>query len=326
MPIVNKSAYRKPFYMINGHMETILPSLFRKVGGPQYSRERITTEDGDFLDIDWLLQKDSDHLAIISHGLEGSSERPYVRGVANTFYETGWNVLAWNCRSCSGEMNKTFRLYHHGATYDLSEVVRYAFKKKPFTKIVLIGFSMGGSLSLKYMGENPRVLPDEIKGAVVFSVPMRLEDSARALSSWDNAVYRKRFLKKLIRKIKIKASSFPNEYPLDGIDDVRDFAALDSKYSAPLNGFETAGDFYEYASAGNYLEYIDRPALIVNAKNDPMLPDSCYPYELAGKHPFIFLETPEKGGHVGFHLKGDKSWMEVRALEFVKENIMRNEK
>ena len=179
MPIIDHSNYKRPFYLFNQHLETIIPSMFRKIKGVEYQRERIDLEDGDFLDLDWV--KDGHgRLVIISHGLEGSSNRHYVKGMAKLFNRNEWDVLAWNCRTCSGEMNRTARFYHHGATDDFKSVVDHAVSLNKYQTIVLIGISMGGSLTLKYLGEN-EVFPEALLCATVFSVPCNLKSSVLAL-------------------------------------------------------------------------------------------------------------------------------------------------
>ena len=316
MPLISSSSYtERPFYLFNPHLETIAPSAFRKVKLPPYTRERIETPDDDFLDLDWL-QKGNHQLVVLSHGLEGDSSRPYIQGMAKVFSENGWDVLAWNCRSCSGEINRARRMYHHGVSDDLEFVVQHALKEG-YQKLILVGFSMGGSITLKYLGEHRHQLPKEVTRAVVFSVPCDLGGSARALSAKGNAFYRKRFLRKLGRKIKAKANQMPELFSCEGLERINHFPDFDGRFTAPLHGFKDADDFYEQASANRYIPEIRIPTLIVNAKNDPMLPESCYPVGLAREHPFVYLETPEKGGHVGFSLAGQQmNWAEQRALEF----------
>ncbi|MEQ1588434.1 MAG: alpha/beta fold hydrolase [Cyclobacteriaceae bacterium] len=165
MPLIPSSPYRPPFHLFNGHLETIIPSIFRKVSAV-YQRERIELTDGDFLDLDWL-SKGRNKLVIVSHGLEGNSDRHYAKGMAAYFFERGWDAIAWNCRGCSGEINRLPRSYHHGATEDLAAVVDHAIQKS-YTHIVLVGFSMGGSMTLKYLGERKDCIANAIKSAVVF--------------------------------------------------------------------------------------------------------------------------------------------------------------
>lgn len=321
MPLIETSSYtRPPFYLFNPHLETIVPSVLRKVKLPAYERERIHTADNDFLDLDWL-RKGSDQLVILSHGLEGSSEKAYVKGMARAFTGKGWDALAWNCRSCSGELNKAPRMYHHADSHDLQTVVHHALRGKGYIKIVLVGFSMGGSITLKYLGEFSRELPEAIRRAVVFSVPCDLGGSARELSKKGNGFYRRRFLKKLGKKLKAKAAQMPELLSCAGYEEIRHFSQFDNRFTAPIHGFTDADDFYYQGSANTHLPHIRIPTLIVNAKNDPMLPPSCYPVALAEKHSHVFLEMPAYGGHVGFSLKGrEQNWAEGRALEFAEED------
>ncbi|HNP16864.1 MAG TPA: alpha/beta fold hydrolase [Fulvivirga sp.] len=316
MPLVN-STYHPPFWLKNGHLATIYPSSFRKVTGVLYERERIATPDNDFLDLDWI-KNDSDQLVIISHGLEGSSDRPYVKGMAKYFSKKGWDILAWNCRSCSGEINQAARFYHHGDTDDLSLVIDHALKSKDYKKVVLIGFSMGGSLTVNYLGKYGINIPPSVKAGVAFSIPVDLKAGAIALSRKENSFYRKRFLKKLKMKMTLKAELYPKLIQLDDFDFIKAFPDFDERYTAPLHGFENADDFYKQASAGNYMEGTTVPILICSALNDPFLPAECYPYEQCKTHKLLHLETPKHGGHVGFSLaNSDINYMELRAMEFV---------
>jgi len=314
MPLIPSSPYQPPFHLFNKHLETIVPSIFRKVTAT-YKRERIELIDGDFLDLDWL-SKDRDKLVIVSHGLEGNSDRHYAKGMASYFFQRGWDSLAWNCRGCSGEINRLPRFYHHGATEDLGAVVDHAIKKK-YSQIVLIGFSMGGSMTLKYLGEKKGSVSKAIKSAVVFSVPCDLGSSARELEKPTNKFYLNRFLKKLGVKMQTKSLLFPKQISTVGFEKIKSFREFDNRYTAPLHDFADADDFYTKASCGPYLPAIQIPTLIINALNDPFLPDACYPFDLAKNHDFIHLETPARGGHVGFSLLSKlENWMEQRAFEF----------
>ncbi|EMR04477.1 YheT family hydrolase [Cesiribacter andamanensis] len=320
MPLLPATPYSPPFYLFNRHLETIVPSTLRKVALPPYERERFVTPDDDFLDLDWLRQG-SGQLVIISHGLEGSSDRPYVKGMAKVFWERGWDVLAWNCRSCSGEMNRAERMYHHGATDDLAAVVEHV--RSAYSKIALTGFSMGGSMTLKYLGEMGAGVPKEIYRAAVFSVPCDLGSSARALSSWDNTLYRKRFMRKLYKKLQQKLQLQPHlPIDLDRFKEIKGFPDFDTCYTAPLHGFKDSADFYAQASSGQFIPHIQVPTLLANALNDPMLPLSCFPVEMALTHPYLYLEMPRRGGHVGFSQgKNKPTWAEVRALAFITEKL-----
>ncbi|MEQ8809396.1 MAG: alpha/beta fold hydrolase [Imperialibacter sp.] len=318
MPLISKSSYkRRPPYLFNPHLETVVPSAFRKVRGVTYDRERVELEDGDFLDVDWLT-RGSDKLVVLTHGLEGSSDRPYIAGMAKYFAANGWDALAWNCRTCGGEMNRLPRLYHHGATEDLSAVVEHGLKSGRYRKIALVGFSMGGSMSLKYLGERGSQVREEIIGAATFSVPCNLWDSAVQLTRRSNKFYKDRFLNKLKEKMKVKALRHPDVVNATDIDLITTFDEFDDRYTAPLHGFSSRGDFYLKATSDQFYPELKRPALVANALNDPMLGDKCYPYEMARESSYLYLETPKVGGHVGFTQTGAEIyWAEMRALEFL---------
>lgn len=319
MPVVASSRYtHPPFYMINGHLETIIPSMFFKIEEELYRRERLELPDGDFIDIDWIKENNNKCL-VISHGLEGDAGRYYVKRTARHFKALGWDVAAWNCRSCSGEMNRLPRFYHHGDTEDLEAVVSEVLDQG-YEKVVLMGYSMGGSMSLKYLGETSR--DERVKGAVVYSVPCNLRDSALQLQLKSNQIYEQRFVKKLLEKIRIKATMHPS-ISLVGIDDILDFDAFHDRYTAPLHGFSSKEDFFEKSTCDQFFPNIQVPVLIVNAKNDPMLGAACYPTDMASKLPYVFLEVPSRGGHVGFSLAGKiASYMEIRAEQFIHEKIL----
>lgn len=307
--------YAPPLLLFNKHIETIYPSLFRNVAGIEYLRERISTPDKDFLDLDWL-KKDSRKLVILSHGLEGNSQRSYIKGMAKIFFAHGFDVLAWNYRGCSGEMNHTLRFYHSGATEDLGHVIEYALAKK-YDEINLIGFSLGGNLTLKYLGEMGNTLDKNVKNAVVFSVPLNLYTSCQKISERMNWVYSQRFLKSLKEKVLLKSRLIP------GIDAsqlayINSLIEFDNAYTAPLHGFKNAIDYYNQCSSIHFLNQIQRPTLIVNAKNDPFLSEDCYPQHLK-EHTFVKVHYPKRGGHVGFALFNQNGlyWSEQRALHFI---------
>ena len=316
--------YQAPWYLPNGHLQTIIPSLFRKVSGLKYKRERITTPDGDFLDLDWISLEGtplpaSDTLIIISHGLEGDSQRSYVKGLAKAFLTNGCHALAWNYRGCSGESNKLPHFYHSGATQDLAQVVEHVLQQKEYKQLVLAGFSLGGNLTLKYLGEQGGKLPSQIWKSVVFSVPLDLAASSRKIGLRGNRIYELRFLQHLRRKLRHKAQLQPGALNLKPLENIRTLWEFDDQYTAPLHGFKSAADYYARCSSIQFVQHIRIPTLILNAKNDPFLSKECYPAEALEGHPYVKFESPSEGGHVGFPQKGDMNYLEKRALQFVFE-------
>lgn len=318
MPLLSRSSYQgPPAYYLNGHFETIIPSLFRKVADVAYHRKRIDTPDGDFLDLDWT-EVGSDSLLIVSHGLEGGSDRHYAKGLAKLFNLRGVDVLVWNNRSCSGEMNRGPILYHHGCSDDLHEVVKHALSLKRYNNLYLSGISMGGSQTLKYLGEKALDLPAVVKAAAVYSTPCNLPASAATLRYRSNRFYKNRFLDKLKAKVRRKALQFPDLIDVEFLDQVHDFDTFDTHFTAKLHGFDDANDFYRSVSADRWMENIQVPTLILNAQNDPLLEGLCYPIAMAEDHPHLFLEMPLRGGHTGFTLRGQEfTWSEQRVWEFI---------
>jgi predicted alpha/beta-fold hydrolase len=319
MPILPTPVYRSSPWLFNGHMQTIFPSIFRKVKFDYHSRERLELPDGDFVDLDWaFVTPERKKLVIITHGLEGDSHRHYVLGMAKIFTQNGFDALGWNCRSCSGEMNRLPRFYHHGDASDLRQVVHHAIQQYGYDEIVLVGFSMGASLSLRLVGENPELVPPQVKKVIGFSVPCDLLTSVKILSQNANKIYSSRFLRKLGAKIKQKEKNFPEQLNSEGYEKIKHFIDFDNRYTAPLHGFTDAFDFYTRASVKPFLPNIRVPSLIVQALNDSFLSAECFCYDEAANNDQLFLETTEHGGHCGFMLRGSEfSWAELRALEFV---------
>ena len=320
---MTENLYAPPFLFGNGHVQTIFPVLFRKVEDILYERERITTFDKDFLDLDWSV-KGHDRLAVISHGLEGDSRRAYIKGMVKAVNEGGWDALAWNYRSCSGEPNRLLRSYHNGVTDDLSFVINHAGGKRPYKEIALIGFSLGGNLTLLHLGrETPNPM---VKKAVVFSVPCDLTESAKVLAKPVNRLYMKRFLILLHEKIKAKMKLMPGLMDDKGYGDIKDFKAFDDRYTAPIHGFESAEDYWEKCSSKPYLPHIQIPTLIVNAVNDPFLPKACFPVQEARANKHISLLMPRSGGHVGFvsFNRQNLYWSEMQAVDFLNNFLNRD--
>ncbi|WKN30676.1 alpha/beta fold hydrolase [Porifericola rhodea] len=316
--------YQPPYWLFNGHLQTIIPSQFRKVESVNYERQRLHTPDDDFLLLDWSVAE-SDRLVIISHGLEGDSNRPYILGMVRAFNRASWDALAWNFRGCGGEINHTLRFYHSGATDDLDLVISHALSQKQYKSITLVGFSLGGNLTLKYLGESGDKLPPQVKVGVAFSVPLDLYTCSEQISSPANFVYSRRFLKNLKKKVSQKVLHMPNDLSTMHFNQIKSLKDFDDFYTAPLHGFKDAMDYYTHCSSLYYLEDIKVPTLLVNAKNDPFLSDKCYPVEMLRDHPYVHLETPLSGGHVGFMPRGagadDNYWSEDRAVTFAKAKL-----
>ncbi len=318
MPIVNPSSYRPPPLFRNGHAQTIFPSQCRHIHGVLYQRLRITTPDDDFLDLDYSMIGAS-RLVVITHGLEGNSQRAYVLGMVRAMNRRGWDALAWNFRACGGEINRKERLYHSGDTADLETVVQHVLDSNRYEQLALVGFSMGGNITLKYLGEHGQAVSEVIRAAVAFSVPCDLYSGAIKMARASNTLYMNRFLLGLGKKIRIKAHMFPGRFEIKDYHRIRTFKEFDGRYTAPLHGFASAEDYYEKASCKPWLPRIAIPTLLVNAEDDPFLAPPCYPREEARQSPCFHFEAPAHGGHVGFVTSNSNGeyWSETRAAGFI---------
>ncbi|MFX0556260.1 YheT family hydrolase [Maribacter sp. CXY002] len=317
MPLVS-SKYQTGLFFRNGHLSTIYAGLVRRVDYTEQYRERLLLSDGDFLDLDWsYAQAPTSKVVVIIHGLEGNSKRAYIKGSAKILQQNGFDVCAVNLRGCSGEPNKLFRSYHSGATEDLQEIIVSILEKDKYQNILLHGFSLGGNLLLKYLGESNSI-PKYIKGAVAVSVPCKLDDSLAQLLSLKNAHYAQKFKKNLIDKLKIKQQLFPSEISVSDIKKIKTLKDFDDIYTSKAHGFRDAMDYYDKCSCLQFLKNIKVPSLIINAQNDTFLGEACYPVQEAKYNENLFLEIPKHGGHVGFHGKNNITYSEKRTTEFLK--------
>ena len=240
----------------------------------------------------------SRRLAILCHGLEGSSQSKYIIGTGNLLLNNGWDIAAINYRGCSGVINHNPRLYHSGATDDIHEVVSQL--GDAYDEIALVGFSLGGNLVLKYAGEGVYPTAKKILCVVAISVPVDLEAGSKQISKKSNLIYEKKFLKSLHLKVKDKSSQYPDLIDPSSMKSVRTIFDFDDVYTSKLHGFKDAKDYYNKSSSKQFLSTIKTPTLIINALDDPFLPKQCYPQNEANQNKWITLLTPKFGGHVGF--------------------------
>lgn len=311
MPII-QSTFDPPRWLRNGHLQTILPVLWPQRGLP-WEQERLELADGDFLDLAWL-RGGNKRVVILSHGLEGDSDAKYIQRLAAALTAAGWDALSWNFRGCGREPNRLARFYHSGETGDLHTLVAHASKQ--YKTIALIGISLGGNVTLKYLGE--AAPHPAVRAGIAISAPVDLAASARELDRrLLNRVYLRRFIKTLVAKVRAKAVRFPEQFDLRELESVTTFQAFDDRFTAPLHGFRDADDYWAQSSARQFLARISRPALLLNARDDPFLPPSCFPEQEARESAGFNLEAPAHGGHVGFWDRLGGGWLERRVVEFL---------
>ena len=321
MPIT-KSNYTPNFIFKNKHINTAFKTLLYNQN-ICYNRKRINTPDNDFLDLDFSTNN-AETCVIALHGLEGSSKSKYIIAAIKFLNANGIDAIAVNFRGCSGEPNRQPYSYHSGKTDDLNLVINYIIKNYTYKNIFLLGYSMGGNILLKYLGETTNV-NSKIKGGIAFSVPCDLKGSSEVLSNKQNKLYLNRFLKTLKHKALKTINSYPNlNLSKEKILKSKNFEDFDNVVTAPLFNFKNANDYYLKNSSINFINNINTSTLIVNALDDTFLSESCYPYNEAENNQFVTLETPNYGGHVGFNtsiIANKNIWSESRVLQFIISNL-----
>jgi predicted alpha/beta-fold hydrolase len=316
MPLVT-STYKPKFYFRNGHISTIYSAIFRNVKGLVQDRERITLSDGDFLDLDWSYSAKKSHkLIIILHGLEGDAQRPYIKGTAKFFNINSIDAVSVNYRGCSGESNSKYRSYHSGATEDLEDVINHVLKTKDYSDIYIKGFSLGGNMLLKFLGER-EVIPKQVKAAIAISVPCDLTTSSIELHKFKNIIYHQSFIRSMMKRLKEKQNKFPKCISKDEIESIKILKDFDDVYTSKAHGFKDAIDYHKKCSSLQFLKKITIPTLIINALNDSFLSPECFPVKEAKHNSNLHLEMPDYGGHVGFVDSNNIYYNESRALDFI---------
>ncbi len=318
MPLIT-SDFTASFPFTNKHFSTIYRTLFTN---PivNFTRKRIETEDADFLDLDFSFVN-SKKIAVLIHGLEGSSNSKYILSTTKYLNSKEFDVVVINLRGCSGELNRHYKAYHTGETGDLDFVIRTIIEQYAYEEISLVGFSLGGNVVLKYTGEQEHDMNPLIKKVVSVSPPCDLKGSSKQLSKKSNLIYMKRFLNTLIKKATEKRKLFPKQnINLEKLLKAKNFDDFDNLYTAPSFGFKDAEDYWNKASSKPYLKKIKTPTYILTSKNDPFLSASCFPIEAASSNPFLHLELTKCGGHIGF-IKSfktkDEFWFEKKITTFL---------
>ena len=257
---------------------------------------------------------------IVWHGIEGSSDSVYMLETAQKAFDAGFNVVRMNLRNCGNTDHLTDAIYHGGLTEDLKAVVDELIKHDGLKKLFLVGFSLGGNMVLKLAGEYSDSAPGEVVAAVAVSPSVDLNASANEICLRSNWIYHQDFVKRLKRRVKIKAKLYPHIYDTSQLHLVRSLREFDDRYTAGAHGYLNADDYYFKASALRVIDRIRLPTLIIHAQDDPFIPFKPLRDPLVTGNPNILLLAPEHGGHVAFISRNreDRFWAENRAVEFCK--------
>ncbi|MCB9800332.1 MAG: alpha/beta fold hydrolase [Candidatus Omnitrophica bacterium] len=304
-------------------MHTIFAYFFRPAPKTPLTRRRIELEDGDFLDIDFLEGRQDAPLVIIVHGLEGSSDARYVRGFLSKLHALGWQAACMNMRGCSGEPNRLKVSYHSGKTEDLDPVVGYVLKNCTMKAVYMVGFSIGGNLVLKWLGEKGGDAEKIIQKAASVSAPYDLVKAAEVLDRGLNRqIYTRKLLFTLKRKTFAKARQFPGLINKWKVRWASTFRAFDREVTSKINGFKDEYDYWKQSGCIHVLDKIRVPSLLVHADNDSFYPGKFFPHTLVDSSKYLHALITPTGGHLGF-VSGSwpwkmGMWMEDRVIEFLK--------
>ncbi|WP_299795354.1 hydrolase [uncultured Shewanella sp.] len=318
-------SFSPPWWARSPHVQTILP-VFTKVDRPALSRERLELSDGDFIDLDWLsFPEDGQTILVVIHGLEGSAESHYVRRLLQDCRARGLCAVVHHHRSCSGEPNRLARSYHSGDTRDLHENLTHLKARFPNSRIRAVGYSLGGNVLTKYLGEHSD--SSLIERAVVVSAPLKLAACAKKLEKGFSKVYQSYLIKqlqqKLTKKVQDKRLSESMPVSMSQIEELNTFYSFDHRVTAPLHGFEGVDDYYHRASGMNFLQHICQPTLVIHAEDDPFMTREVIP-PAKKLSPDVVYELHSRGGHVGFIDGGTpfkpKYYLEKRILTFLSQS------
>ena len=310
--------YRAPAWLPGGHLQTLYPSLFLRVLPVVYRRERLELEDGDFLDFDWVDGTPGAPLVMLFHGLEGSADSHYARGLMAHAKARGWHGVVAHFRGCSGEDKRLPRAYFAGDSEDIERMLRHVKTRHPDVPLYAVGVSLGGNALLKWLGEAGEAARVLVERAAGVSAPLDLAAAGNALDrGFNRLVYTARFLGTLKRKALRKAQRFPGMLDARAVAAATTFREFDTLVTARLHGFRDADDYWLRVSSGPLLNAITVPTLVINAKNDPFLPAWALP-AAADVSPAVILEQPDSGGHVAFPsgpFPGNLDWLPQRLMQ-----------
>ncbi|WP_244814326.1 hydrolase [Caballeronia sp. Lep1P3] len=322
--------YSAPRWLPTSHAQTIVPALFGRKPDVRYRRERWNTPDGDFIDLDWLAH-DSDAarpasaapLFVLFHGLEGNSDSHYARTLMAAAQARGWHGVVPHFRSCSGPLNDLPRFYHLADSAEVDWILR-RLRERHAGPIVAAGVSLGGNVLLHWLckrGADASI----ISAAAAISAPLDVHAGGQAISQGFGMVYTRSFLKSLKKKALAKLAQYPGLYARDAVLAARTLYEFDNVVTAPLHGFRDTNDYWSTATVRAHLKRIEVPALVLNARNDPFLPDSALPSQ-AEVSPCVTLDQPNHGGHVGFMtgpFPGRIDWLSSRVFGYLEHFLPR---
>jgi uncharacterized protein len=322
------STYQAPWWLPGGNAQTLY-AYFLPRRAVQYRRERVDTPDGDFIDFDWLDASLTAPTLVMFHGLEGSSRSHYALACAHVTRAHGWNFVIPHFRGCSGEPNRTVRAYHSGDVESVEWMLAHVTRTQTQSSICAVGISLGGNALTKFcgtkLGENVPTaqIARPLKAAASICAPLDLGMSGERIAQGFNRVYTRNFLRTMKVNAQRRAQQFPDAFDNTRAQAAHTIAEFDDAYTAPVHGYASVADYYHRASCRPNIATIPIPFLLINALNDPFVPDylALKAHELS---PSVTAEFPENGGHLGFvsgAFPGHLNWLPERLLTFFKPHV-----
>jgi predicted alpha/beta-fold hydrolase len=316
-----KTDFKPAWWLRSPHLQTLWPVLFKKRHKLDLLTEQVELDDGDFIELCWSKQRSDkmadDKIVLVLHGLEGSLSSHYANGIMFQLEQSGYRPVFMYFRGCSGRINRLARAYHSGETGDLSFIVQHIKNKTGYYPYAVVGFSLGGNVLLKWLGETGNKNP--IKKAVAISVPFSLLDAAERLEFGMSKIYRDHLLKSLRKTYKEKFKIIDSPVNVD-VTQLKSFWEYDDKVTSPLHGFRGAQDYYDKCSSRQFLKHIRIPTRIIHSYDDPFMFKATVPEENELSS-FIDFVLTAKGGHVGFlsakTLLTVSYWCEEKIIEFI---------
>jgi predicted alpha/beta-fold hydrolase len=311
--------FAAPWWLRNPHLQTIYGARLVRAPKIAWRRDRWDTPDGDFVDVDFIEGPEGSPWVHLYHGLEGSSESPYARALMSRVKDLGWRGSVFHFRGCSGEPNRLPRAYHSGDSAEIDWSLREIRRRAQAAKVYAVGISLGGNALAKWLGESGETALPIADAAAVISAPLDLMAAGDALGRGFALNYGRHFLGMLKASTEAKLARFPDLVDAAAMRRSRTLREFDNVVTAPLHGFRDTDDYWTRASAKPLLRDIRVPTLIINARDDPFLPESALPTEREVSSA-VKLELPARGGHVGFvsgPFPGNLGWLPSRILRFL---------
>lgn len=314
------SDYVAPWWLPGGHLQTIYARALAHNYRVGFRRERWITPDDDFIDLDWLAgHGNGRNLVVLFHGLEGGSQSHYALALMEKVRANGWRGVVPHFRGCSGEANRLLRSYHSGDSREIDWILRRLKAANPSSRICVVAVSLGGNMMLKWLGEEGEGAAEVIERAVAVSTPLDLVAAAGALDFGVNRIlYTRYFLRSLRPRALAKIAAHELAIDAQTIRASRTFRQFDNIFTAPIHGFKDANDYWTRCSSKPWLKNIQVPTLLINARNDPFLPESALP-TVEDVSDFVTRDFPRSGGHVGFvtgEFPGKLGWLPDRVMLF----------